>query len=74
MKQQFSICPTYALHLVWRLTLTSFMPCSNGCQVVGDGAFSADITPSVLAVCQMQGSDDMYYYSTTFSGGPGVSY
>ncbi|KAG1752993.1 ornithine decarboxylase antizyme-domain-containing protein [Suillus lakei] len=45
---------------------------SNGCQAVGDGAFSADITPSVLAVCHMQGTDDMYYYSTTFSGGPGV--
>ncbi|KAG1816047.1 ornithine decarboxylase antizyme-domain-containing protein [Suillus subaureus] len=45
---------------------------ANGCQAVGDGAFSADITPSVLAVCHMQGTDDMYYYSTTFSGGPGV--
>ncbi|KAG0692232.1 ornithine decarboxylase antizyme-domain-containing protein [Suillus ampliporus] len=68
LKQQFSICPTYALHPVWRLPLYSF----NGCQAVGDGAFSADITPSVLAVCHMQGTDDMYYYSTTFSGGPGV--
>ncbi|KAG1900680.1 ornithine decarboxylase antizyme-domain-containing protein [Suillus fuscotomentosus] len=45
---------------------------ANGCQAVGDGAFSADITPSVLAVCHMQGTDDVYYYSTTFSGGPGV--
>ncbi|KAI5890751.1 uncharacterized protein SCHCODRAFT_02506992 [Schizophyllum commune H4-8] len=47
---------------------------TNGRQIVGDGAslpFGAD--PSVLAVCHMQGSDDMYYYSTTFSGGPGVS-
>lgn len=45
---------------------------SNGRQTVGDGAaFSLD--PSVLAVCQMEGNDDMYYYSTTFSGGPGVS-
>ncbi|KAL1744659.1 ornithine decarboxylase antizyme-domain-containing protein [Schizophyllum fasciatum] len=45
---------------------------TNGRQIVGDGAslpYSAD--PSVLAVCHMQGSDDMYYYSTTFSGGPG---
>ncbi|KAH7926703.1 hypothetical protein BV22DRAFT_1104119 [Leucogyrophana mollusca] len=45
---------------------------ANGRQAVGDGAFTTDITPSVLAVCQMQGTDDMYYYSTTFSGGPGV--
>ncbi|KAL1728779.1 ornithine decarboxylase antizyme-domain-containing protein [Schizophyllum commune] len=47
---------------------------TNGRQIVGDGAslpYGAD--PSVLAVCHMQGSDDMYYYSTTFSGGPGVS-
>ena len=28
--------------------------------------------PSVLAVCHLQGTEDMYYYSTTFSGGPGV--
>ncbi|KAI0268666.1 ornithine decarboxylase antizyme-domain-containing protein [Gloeopeniophorella convolvens] len=47
-------------------------PCpTNGRQTVGDGAFSADVAPSVLAVCQVQGADDMYYYSTTFSGGPG---
>jgi hypothetical protein len=26
----------------------------------------------VLAVCHLEGTDDMYYYSTTFSGGPGV--
>ncbi|KAL1679450.1 ornithine decarboxylase antizyme-domain-containing protein [Schizophyllum commune] len=47
---------------------------TNGRQIVGDGAslpYGAD--PSVLAVCHMQGSDDMYYYSTTLSGGPGVS-
>ncbi|KAJ3756255.1 ornithine decarboxylase antizyme-domain-containing protein [Lentinula raphanica] len=44
---------------------------ANGRQTVGDGAVTFD-TPSVLAVCQMQGTDDMYYYSTTFSGGPGV--
>lgn len=31
------------------------------------------MTPSVLAVAHMQGSGSMYYYSTTFSGGPGVS-
>ena len=46
---------------------------SNGRQTVGDGAFSIDMTPSVLAVCHLQGNDSMYYYSTTFSGGPGVS-
>ncbi|TCD71201.1 hypothetical protein EIP91_011679 [Steccherinum ochraceum] len=46
---------------------------TNGRQTVGDGAFSSDMIPSVLAVCHMQGTDSMYYYSTTFSGGPGVS-
>jgi hypothetical protein len=45
---------------------------SNGRQTVGDGAFYVDAAPSVLAVCHLQGEDDMYYYSTTFSGGPGV--
>ncbi|KAJ7925209.1 ornithine decarboxylase antizyme-domain-containing protein [Mycena leptocephala] len=45
---------------------------TNGRQTVGDGAaFSLDNEPSVLAVCHLQGTDDMYYYSTTFSGGPG---
>ncbi|KAF8161049.1 ornithine decarboxylase antizyme-domain-containing protein [Crassisporium funariophilum] len=46
---------------------------TNGRQTVGDGAFTFDNEPSVLAVCHLQGTDDMYYYSTTFSGGPGVS-
>ncbi|KAI5123969.1 hypothetical protein M0805_006381 [Coniferiporia weirii] len=46
---------------------------ANGRQTVGDGASSADaVNPDVLAVCQVQGSDDIYYYSTTFSGGPTV--
>ncbi|KAA1472952.1 hypothetical protein DENSPDRAFT_779048, partial [Dentipellis sp. KUC8613] len=45
---------------------------SNGRHTVGDGAFTTDAAPSVLAVCHMSGTDDMYYYSTTFSGGPGV--
>ena len=45
---------------------------SNGRQTVGDGAFTFDNEPSVLAVCHLQGTEDMYYYSTTFSGGPGV--
>ncbi|KAL4254971.1 Ornithine decarboxylase antizyme [Abortiporus biennis] len=44
---------------------------ANGRQTVGDGAFTSDMTPSVLAVCHMEGTDSMYYYSTTFSGGPG---
>lgn len=47
---------------------------SNGRQTVGDGASTFDNEPSVLAVCHMQGTDDMYYYSTTFSGGPGVKF
>ncbi|KAI0079039.1 hypothetical protein K474DRAFT_1739100 [Panus rudis PR-1116 ss-1] len=38
---------------------------TNGRQTVGDGAFSSDMTPSVIAVCHMQGTDSMYYYSTT---------
>ncbi|KAI0690186.1 hypothetical protein C8T65DRAFT_588112 [Cerioporus squamosus] len=46
---------------------------TNGRQTVGDGAFTTDKTPSVIAVCRMEGTDSMYYYSTTFSGGPGVS-
>ncbi|KAJ3571776.1 hypothetical protein NP233_g3544 [Leucocoprinus birnbaumii] len=45
---------------------------TNARQSVGDGAASFDTSvPSVLAVCQLEGNDDMYYYSTTFSGGPG---
>ena len=46
---------------------------SNGRQTVGDGAFTTDMMPSVIAVCRMEGTNSMYYYSTTFSGGPGVS-
>ncbi|KAI0645445.1 ornithine decarboxylase antizyme-domain-containing protein [Trametes meyenii] len=46
---------------------------TNGRQTVGDGAFTTDMTPSVVAVCHMEGTNSMYYYSTTFSGGPGVS-
>ncbi|KAJ7346523.1 ornithine decarboxylase antizyme-domain-containing protein [Mycena albidolilacea] len=47
---------------------------TNGRQAVGDGAAFVDAAePSVLAVCHLQGTDDMYYYSTTFSGGPGAS-
>ncbi|KAI0675050.1 ornithine decarboxylase antizyme-domain-containing protein [Trametes maxima] len=45
---------------------------TNGRQTVGDGAFTTDMTPSVIAVCHMEGTNSMYYYSTTFSGGPGV--
>lgn len=49
--------------------------CSNARQSVGDGADSFDTpVPSVLAVCHLEGNDDMYYYSTTFSGGPGVCF
>ena len=52
--------------------MLNFLNFSNGRQTVGDGAFTFDNEPSVLAVCHLQGTDDMYYYSTTFSGGPGV--
>ncbi|TFK75271.1 hypothetical protein BDN72DRAFT_867992 [Pluteus cervinus] len=44
---------------------------TNGCQTVGDGAAFYDNEPAVLAVCQLEGNDDLYYYSTTFAGGPG---
>ncbi|KAI0769657.1 ornithine decarboxylase antizyme-domain-containing protein [Trametes elegans] len=38
---------------------------TNGRQTVGDGAFTTDMTPSVIAVCHMEGNNSMYYYSTT---------
>ena len=57
-----------------RLHANVFAYYSNGRQTVGDGAFSTDMTPSVIAVCHMEGTNSMYYYSTTFSGGPGVSF
>jgi hypothetical protein len=48
-----------------------FVLCSNGGRPVGDMGPSSD---KVLAVCRLEGAhDDIYYYSTTFSGGPGVS-
>ena len=68
--QKSSLCPAYALtYFCLSYCLISY---SNGRQTVGDGAFTFDNEPSVLAVCHLQGTDDMYYYSTTFSGGPGV--
>ncbi|KZW00282.1 hypothetical protein EXIGLDRAFT_639696 [Exidia glandulosa HHB12029] len=48
--------------------LSSLGP-TNGARTVGDGAFSHDADPSVLAVCRAQGFENLYYYSTTFSGG-----
>lgn len=73
-KQSSSICPTFVAispsENILKLTYDAY---SNGRQTVGDGAFSSDMIPSVLAVCHVQGADSMYYYSTTFSGGPGVS-
>lgn len=73
-KQKFSLCPTYVsrISLVQCLKLVLDI-CSNGRQTVGDGAFTSDAVPSVLAVCHLEGTEDKYYYSTTFSGGPGVS-
>ena len=70
--QKSSLCPAY-VPLDTFLPACSFFLFSNGRQTVGDGAFTFDAQPSVLAVCHMQGNDDMHYYSTTFSGGPGVS-
>ncbi|KAF8578042.1 hypothetical protein K439DRAFT_1648915 [Ramaria rubella] len=58
LKQKSSLGPAY---------VSSESP--NGRQTVGDGASFLD---NVLAVCHVQGADDIYYYSTTFSGGPGV--
>lgn len=75
-KQTSSICPAYVLFPTHFPTLQCskrLLLCSNGRQTVGDGAFSTDMTPSVMAVCHIQGNDSMYYYSTTFSGGSGVS-
>ena len=66
----------YALRSILLCTFEScadIISCSNGRQTVGDGAFTTDMTPSVIAVCHMEGTNSMYYYSTTFSGGPGVS-
>ena len=45
---------------------------SNGRQTVGDGAYPVDNSPRIVAVCHRHGHDDLYYYSTTFSGGPEV--
>lgn len=68
--QQSSLRPTYVFYETYVLILTAC--CSNARQSVGDGADSTDVAPSLLAVCHLEGNDDMYYYSTTFSGGPGV--
>ncbi|KAF8973319.1 ornithine decarboxylase antizyme-domain-containing protein [Flammula alnicola] len=56
--QKSSLCPAYVLLIFAWLMHSSHVHFSNG--------------PSVLAVCHLQGTEDMYYYSTTFSGGPGV--
>ena len=63
----------YRLRRSLDVMLTNVYDISNGRHTVGDGAFTTDAAPSVLAVCHMQGADDMYYYSTTFSGGPQVA-
>ncbi len=64
--------PLFNLHL-FLLLLITHTSCSNARQSVGDGAVSVDTSvPSVLAVCHLEGNNDVYYYSTTFSGGPGV--
>lgn len=68
-----SLCPTFVCTTPRVLSYLTLI-FSNGRQTVGDGAFYVDAAPSVLAVCHVQGSDDMYYYSTTFSGGPGVRF
>lgn len=60
-------------HLFSTLEKMAYRDCSNGRQAVGDGAASFDNGSDVLAVCHLQGMNDVYYYSTTFSGGPGVS-
>ncbi len=69
--QKSSLCPTYALirYLINQQILPAF---SNGRQAVGDGAAIFDNDSNVLAICQLQGAGNLYYYSTTFSGGPGV--
>ncbi|EMD37602.1 hypothetical protein CERSUDRAFT_114250 [Gelatoporia subvermispora B] len=50
---------------------STMINCSNQqSSICPTGAFSTDMTPSVIAVAHMEGNN-MYYYSTTFSGGPG---
>jgi hypothetical protein len=73
LKQKFSLCPTYVAPS-FDVGLKSNIINSNGRQAVGDGAFHYDAVPSVLAVCRLEGADPMYYYSSTFPGGPGVSF
>jgi len=43
---------------------------ANGRQTVGDGAYPTDATPRLVAICHRPGQGDLYYWSTTFSGGP----
>ena len=72
--QQFSICPTCAsLPVISPLQLITRLSNSNGRQTVGDGAYPVDTPPRIVAVCHRHGHDDLYYYSTTFSGGPEVT-
>lgn len=54
--------------------IESFPIISNGpWQAVGDGAVAFAASSELQAACNMQSdSMDVHYYSTTFSGGPGV--
>ncbi|KDQ15295.1 hypothetical protein BOTBODRAFT_108868 [Botryobasidium botryosum FD-172 SS1] len=70
-----SLCRLHSLQISFFLKQSQFSFNSNGLRAaVGDGA-SFDNTPRVLAVCRVDGaSEDLYYYSTAFSGGPAVYY
>lgn len=75
INKKSSLCPTYVSYsFILNLLRLTLLFRSNGRRTVGDGAsLTFDNKANVLAVCHLQGTDDMYYYSTTFSGGPGVS-
>ncbi|KAG8863301.1 hypothetical protein FRB96_008792 [Tulasnella sp. 330] len=50
---------------------SSIRPSIGSSKVGGDGAPYGFATGAVRAHCRVAGSPDLYYYSTTFAGGPG---
>ena len=73
LSQKYSPSPTYVNHMPYVHALTTIF-LSNGRHTVGDGAAIFDNDANVLAVCQLQGANNLYYYSTTFSGGSRVRF
>ena len=72
--QQSSICPACVFYPIYVSSsqILIYSSDSNGRQTVGDGAYPVDTTPTPLVICRRDGHEDLYYYSTTFSGGPEV--